>query len=378
MRRAILALLFLAGPSAVAAQDGIAEDRRRLAQAKLASMAAQARATELARAAAVERDAAERARAEERAVAARVARAAADLSAAAARVRIVDALLARRRDELGTQETPVARLLGALGTLGRRPTIVAVAQPGSVDDLVHLRAVLGSVLPVVRARTAGLRQELAATRTLRADAALAAKALADSRGTLARERQALAAVRASHEGRADTLRRQALAASDQAVAQGEAARDLVDRMDQAGDAAQVGTALARLATPPGGAANGRGDAPYRLPVVGRLVTGYGELSANGVRARGLTFAVGPGESAVAPAAGRVLFARPFRDYGTVVILDHGDGWRSAVIGLGSSAVQVGDAVAAGQRIGAAGGGEPRVTVELYRRGRPIDIGALLP
>lgn len=378
MRRAALALLLAAGPSAVAAQDGLADDRRRLAEAKLASAAAQSRATELARAAAVERDAAERARAEEEIVAARVARAEADLRAAAARVRIVDALLARRRAELGTRETPVARLLGALGALGRRPTIVTVAQPGSIDDLVHLRAVLGSVLPVVRARTVGLRQELAATRTLRADAALAAKALSDSRAALGRERQALAAVRASHEGRADALRRKALVASDQAVAQGEAARDLVDRMDQAGDAAQVEAALVRLSGPPGRATTARPEAPYRLPVVGRLVTGFGELSANGVRARGLTFAVGPGEAVVAPAAGRVLFARPFRDYGTVVILDHGDGWRSAVIGLGSSAVQVGDMVEAGQRIGAAGGDEPRVTVELYRRGRPIDIGALLP
>ena len=375
--RLLLALALLAGPSVAVAQDDLAEARRRLAEAKAASAQAQARSTELARAAAAERDAAEQAKTQEQAVAARVARARADLAAAEARVRIVDALLARRRAELGTRETPVARLLGALGTLGRRPTIVAVAQPGSVDDLVHLRAVLGSVLPVVRARTAGLRHELSETRALRADAATAARALGESRAALSREREALAAVRASHEGRADTLRRQALAASDQAVAQGEAARDLVDRMDQAGDAAQVGAALARLAGPPGGAARARGGAAYRLPVIGRLVTGFGEVSANGVRARGLTFAVGPGEAVVAPAAGRILFARRFRDYGTVVIVDHGNGWRSAVTGLGTAAVRTGEQVSAGQRIGAAGAGEPSVTVELYRLGRPVDIGALL-
>ena len=380
MRRLFPALLLLAGPSVAAARDSLADDRRRLAEAKAASGEAQARATELARAAAAERDAAERARTEEQALAARVTRAEADLAAAGARVRIVDALLVRRGAELGTREAPVARLLGALGTLGRRPVVVAVAQPGSIDDLVHLRAVLGTVLPVVRARTAGLRAELAETRRLRGDAVLAARALGDSRAALARERQALAAVRASHEGRADALRRQALAASDRAVALGEAARDLVDRMDQAGDVAETRAALARLGEPPGGATPPPGEAAYRLPVSGRLVTGFGEVSADGVRARGLTFAVAADAGVVAPAAGRVLFARAFRGYGDVVILDHGGGWRSAVTGLGRVSVRTGDRVAAGQRLGSASGGagsgEPRITVELYRRGRPIDIGAL--
>jgi septal ring factor EnvC (AmiA/AmiB activator) len=104
----------------------------------------------------------------------------------------------------------------------------------------------------------------------------------------------------------------------------------------------------------------------------------GELSATGVRARGLTFVTAPNAPAVAPAAGRIVYAGPFRGYGGVVIVDHGEGWTSLVAGLGGLAIRVGDPVAQGQLIGRAWkSGDPRVTVELRRRGQPMDLAQLL-
>jgi septal ring factor EnvC (AmiA/AmiB activator) len=50
------------------------------------------------------------------------------------------------------------------------------------------------------------------------------------------------------------------------------------------------------------------------------------LPPNGVRARGLTFAACAGTGVVAPAAGRIAFAGPFRRRAGVVIIDHGGGW----------------------------------------------------
>ena len=86
----------------------------------------------------------------------------------------------------------------------------------------------------------------------------------------------------------------------------------------------------------------------------------------------------PSSRAVAPAPGRILFAGPFRDYGGVVIIDHGNGWTSSVTGLGGTSVRVGEHVAQGARIGRAPGGDaPRITVELRRRGEPMDLARLL-
>lgn len=108
------------------------------------------------------------------------------------------------------------------------------------------------------------------------------------------------------------------------------------------------------------------------------MTGLGEVSDNGVRARGLTLAVAPGAAVAAPAGGTVVFARPFRVWGGTVIIDHGAGWSTLVTGLGAISVKRGQAVAAGQLLGSApGGDEPRITIELRRRDQPVDITALI-
>lgn len=362
----------------------LAERRAGLVQAKRAADAAATRAAGLLAAAGRERDAAARAAAEERALAARVEATAADLAASGARAALIERLLAEQRARLAEQQTPVARLLAALQSVAARPAIVSAVQPGSVDDLVHLRAVLGGALPVVAARTADVRADLAETRRLRAGAALAARALRDGRARLEADRAALAAAEARHRGRADALGRDALSEGDRALALGERARDLVDQLDVAGAGEAVVTDLARLPGPvprpiaPGSVAPAVARGVYRLPARGTLVTGFGELADGGYRARGLTLAVASGATVVAPAGGIVRFARPFRGYGGIVVIDHDDGWTSLVTGLSAASVRRGDRVAIGERIGSAGeGGEPRVTVELRRRGRPVDMVPLL-
>lgn len=361
------------------AQDRLAIERQRLATAKADAVAAARRADALDRKAAAERDAAARARAEEAAIGARVAAAEADIAAAQARVAIVDRLLADQRAALGTQQRPVARLLGALAALARQPAAAAIAQPASVDDLVHIRAVLGTALPVIRARTADVREQLDRTRTLQANAALAARSLYEGRQALERERQALAMLQRQHAAAATRLGRDALAESDRAIGLGEAARDIVDRMQAIDDDRATRAVLLQLPRPPtGGPVVTAVSASYRLPVRGALLAGLGEVSENGVRARGLTFATAPGAPVRAPAAGMVTFARSFRGFGQVVILDHGAGWTTLLTGLGAVRVAAGRRVAAGDVVGRAGSGErAKVGVELRRRGRPVDITALI-
>lgn len=375
------ALVLLALP---ATGQTLADQRQRLAAAKRDAAVAGARAAELARAAAGERNAAARAQAREAALAARVTAAEATLAAARARQAIVARLLQTQQSALSAGQAPVARLLAALTALARRPTVVAIAQPGSVDDLVHVRAVLGGALPVVRARTDMVRRQIADTHALERSAALAAAALRDGRARLEADRVALAQAEAAHRQRAQALGRNAMSEEDRALALGERARDLVESLDE-GDRGQATAAdLAALPGPlprplaPGAAVPARPAGVYRLPVRGRLVTGLDEMSEAGVRSRGLTFAVTPGARVVAPAGGVVLYARRFRSYGTIVIVNHGDGWTSLVTGLATAGVRAGERVAAGAPLGTAAGGEdPRVTVELRRRGRPMDIAALL-
>src|SRR3546814_3632969 len=89
--------------------------------------------------------------------------------------------------------------------MARRPPALALVQPGSLDDAVHVRALLASTLPVIRARTAALREEVEAGNQLRDQAALAKAALVDSRAELKAERVALARFEADQRLRSQNL-----------------------------------------------------------------------------------------------------------------------------------------------------------------------------
>ena len=301
----------------------------------------------------------------------RVRAAEAALAAERARAGRITAALAAQRVALAQRQAPVARLLAALATFARRPALLAMVNPESTDDIVHFRAVLGATLAVVERRTAALRQEVERTRALRASASAAALAIDRGRSQLGTARRDLAALDEDRPGRdADAAR---------ALAIGEETRDILDQLSAVGDEQARLADLVRLPGPPVRSTGG-GDpaAPYRMPVAGRLVTGFGEVSRNGVSARGLTLAVAPGAPVVAPAAGRVVFARPFRGYGGTVIVDHGAGWTSLLLGVGPMAVRAGGFVAAGAPIGrAATAPDAQVTVELRRRGRPMDLTRLI-
>lgn len=363
------------------------EQQTRLKDATAASEQAKARSAQLERQAAAERDQAAQARQQEAAAAERIKAAEADIAAARARIGIVDRQLALQRTRVAERQGPIMRLIAALQSMSRRPAALGLVQPGSTEDMVHVRAVLGTVMPVVEARTADVVGELNRVRKLRADAEAAVASLRDGRRRLEDERIALVRLEAEHRIRSKELDKSALVESDKALAMGEQARDIVDQMEVMGDAAELQTDLQALPGPlprppqPGETAvsprrSGAG-APYLLPVQGPVVIGYGELSATGVRARGPTFAPAPNAAAIAPAPGKILYASPFRDYRGIVIIDHGNGWTTLITGLAEVTVRKGESVAQGVVVGRAGADSPRITVELRRRSRPMDLTRLL-
>lgn len=384
MRRAvapIVALAALAGAAAWAKDDPVAVGRERLSIARRAAVEAAARSRRLEQAAGAARAGAERTRAAQAALAGRIAAAEANARAAQARVALVGELLNRRRAALAARQAPVARLVGALQSLATRPAWLAVAQPGSTDDLVHVRAVLATVVPVMQRRTAAVRAGVADAARLRSQAGVALSALAASNARLEGERLALVRAEAAQRLRSRELARGAMVESDRAIAMGEQARDIVDRLEELGEARDTGAALAAL---PGPLPRPDSETPplpppaYRLPVKGVVATGFGEISDSGVRARGLTLTVAPGAPVVAPAPGRIAFSKRFRGYRRVVIIDHGDGWTTTVTGLAASVGPVDARVVAGTPIGRAPQGDgPPVTIELRRRGVPVDLAAML-
>lgn len=364
-----------AGGFAVASAQDARNDAAALQQARTEARQATERVRQLEAASQRATSDADRARMISETMAARIEAAEADLTASERRIAIIAALQAAQRARLAEQQGPVIRLTAALQTMTRRPAALALVQPGSVRDAVHVRSLLAATMPEIRRRTAVVRAEVARSNQLRSQSEQARAALAASRATLGERRTALSAFEAEQRSRSRQLAGLALSESDRALVLGEEAQALAGRVTTRQGEETLAATLARLPGPaprPGDATPAPADTiPYSLAVEGRLVTGVGEISEGGVHSRGLTIETAAEAPIIAPAAGRIVYAARFRRYANVVIIDHGNGWTSVITNIEGLEVAQGATVRRGQRLGRTGSGNPRVTLELRRNGRPV-------
>jgi septal ring factor EnvC (AmiA/AmiB activator) len=366
----------------------IVVERAALRNAEAQAVDAERRAQAMATQASTIRDAAERDRVALAALALRIQSAEADLAAVRAQGRILAALERRQRARLAQQQRPISELLATLQLLTRRPPLTLLAQPGAARDIVHMRALIDALLPQIRARTASLRTEIDRSRQLRVARQRSAQGLIESQQRLADRRSALSRSEAQQRSRAASLAAQSGFEQDRAIALGQDAEDIGDLVGALEASGNVRDRLAALAGPVarpgsvqrdggGAAASSAGTPAYRLPVVGTIIRGLGEVSNEGTRSRGLTISAAAGAQVVAPASGRVSYAGRFRSYGVIIIIDHGGGWSTLVTNMIAVSPRVGDRVVQGAPIGRVGPGNPQVTVELRRGGQPIDIATLV-
>ena len=367
----LLALPLLAAASAPVGQPEISLDDQ-LRQARGEEAAAVAMTTRLEQAAGKARSEAGRLRVEEAAATAALEAAEARITAADAQVRIASSYVAAHRQRLAQQQQPITSLLAGLATMSRRPPLLAIADDSSVDELVRVRILLATTIPVIRARTSKLAAELNEGQRLEQATANARKELARSRQDLGAKRRQFAILEQKALQNAATTSGQALSAGDVALAAGESVEQLTGAEAGNRSATVVATQLAQYdAAPPrpGPADAARPTPPfsYQLPATAGVTEGLDAVSASGVRSRGLTLSTVRGALVSAPAAGVVKFAGPYGDYDGVLIIDHGGGWMSLLVNV-SSELKTGERVELGQAVGRALG---PLQVELSQYGRRI-------
>ena len=333
--------------------------------------------------------------------------------------------------KLDADKAQISELLGALQRLSRIPPEAMIARPESPVDTLRSALLLRSAVPILRDRAealAGALQQFAELRThlaeRRAQAEKARADLASRQGDIAKlverrqelqdrtqaEREQVADRMASlgneakdlrtllekmererierekreaeERRRAEERRKAEAAAKAAALAREKAATEKAEREKAAREAAaaeareQELAAAARPPSPPDSK-----DEVQRLPVAGQVTTRYGEADKFGVTSRGLTVTSRPGAQVVAPSAGSVMFAGPFRGYGLILIVEHPNGYHSLIAGLGRIDTKVGQRVLAGEPLGIMGtpaDGNPDLYFELRRNGQPINPQRGLP
>ena len=374
-RLALLALalspMLLAAASATVVPPGQTADAA-LDQARTEARQAADRLAALEKQAANAENEAEKLRAEQAAALAAIEESEARISESGAALRLVRARVALGEQRLAKRRAPLASLLAGLAMMGRQPPLLSLADGSSLDEMVRVRALLDATMPVIEQRSAALSSELAGQRRLASAAEEANAKLARDREELVNRQTRFAELEKSAAIRAARLQGEALGAGDRVLSSGEA---LELEGSEAGERRAARAAAAELIRldmapprpmPPESQVQRRPLA-YRLPVEASLIEGLGSINRAGIASRGLKFATARGASVVAPADGTILFAAPYRGQNGLVIIDHGGGWTSLLLGVASE-MERGEKVRSGQPIGRALG---PVGVELRQRGVPV-------
>ena len=371
MVRSLLALLLcpFVAASALAQELGPSLDAT-LNAAQQEQRVADAEAARLEQAASQAGTEAARLHAQQAAAAQAITAAEARITTANARLQLASATVAAYSQRLAAEQQPAASLLAGLANMARRPPLLFLADKGGTDELVRVRLLLDATLPVIRQRTGRLSSKVAEGERLRRSALAASQELTQSRGELIARHQRYAALERKSIQAALATGGEALSAGDSALAAGETVEKL--RGQQANSQSIRAVAGRLAAEPPAPASPFQPESQpqrlpfaYQLPAAAGVTEGLAAVDANGVRSRGLTMATNRGTPVTAPAAGTVRFSGPFRDYDGVLIIDHGGGWLSLIVNVGST-LRAGDRVALGQPVGRALG---PLQVELSQNGR---------
>jgi len=276
------------------------------------------------------------------------------------RITVLEAEELKKKTALDGRQDELLELLSALERLSKRPAALALLQPNEALQTARSASLMGTLVPDINAKAKALRKELANLDKIQRDLSAerfqlknTLERLTDHQlkvGSLIRRRQAEA--RKASEG-AKKIAQELLQFAEEAAS----LKELIDKLAQAAaKRAQSATIVARPdRRKPAFRPNSRPIAQQKgalpFPVIGRVIHKFGAKEAVG-EARGIKIETRPGAQVVAPYDGKIVFAGPFREYGQLLIIEHGGGYHSLMAGFGELYGAVGQWVLTGEPIGA--------------------------
>jgi len=111
-----------------------------------------------------------------------------------------------------------------------------------------------------------------------------------------------------------------------------------------------------------------------LPVGGRIISNYRKTRKT-LQRSGIVIQTRAGAAVIAPYDGQIAFAGPFRQYGLLLIIDHGGGYHTLLAGLGTIDGEVGQLLLAGEPVGRMSDKKsvkPTLYMELRVKGSPVN------
>lgn len=283
---------------------------------------------------------------------------------------------ARLSARVSADEESLRQTFAALVRIqGQRPPVLTAAS--NVEHAATTSAALSAIAPALQQRARSARRELEELQRVRESLRQTRDALTLTEQGIARRRAQIMQLIEDRTRLIDHLRADADRQQQEAAALSAKARDLRELIDALARQ-RARDALKKRPPSPG--------VPFKpeqflklkgkltLPVVGDVVAGY-NASWREQRRPGITIRTRRGAQVVAPSDGRVEYAGPFGGYGSLVLIEVGDGHFLALTGMTELFTRVGQAVLAGEPLGEmsdARGQEPELYLELRDGKGPLD------
>ncbi len=272
----------------------------------------------------------------------------------------------QQQADLDKQRKHMEEVLVALLRMARTPAELMIIRPEKPVDNIRSAILLREALPQYALEAQRLSSQLDRLQITRADILDKQAALKDAQKTFASKQDELnkllnqrqAWLKATESQRGD-LQAQIAELTKEA----QNVQDLVQKVTSSG-IIPVPQKLKKS-----------GHVAFTAPAKGKILYAFGDADDVGSSSRGLTMRVRGGEMIVAPADGQVVFAGPFKGYGNILIIRHGDDYHSFLAGFGRLDSAVGQVVNAGEPLGRSSmeqGNNTQVYFELRYKGAPIN------
>lgn len=299
-----------------------------------------------------------------------------------ARITDLEAEMKSKRQDLLANNDNIVELIAAIERLSKRPAVLALLKPDDALTTARSTGLMASLVPLIDERAGALRTDLQLLANIQTDLSNERFNLKNGLEELNRNQENLASLverRRNEAGQADQRARQLARELREFADEARSLRELIAKLEQ--QAANRRSLAARRAKPEAierpfsslGKALGelRGQLPY--PAVGPVVQRFG--AQNGATtSKGIRIRARDGAQVISPYDGSVVYAGPFRNYGLLLIIDHGGGYHSLLAGFETLQSAVGQWVLMGEPVGTMpdNTAEGSLYLELRRGGEAIN------
>lgn len=301
------------------------------------------------------------------------------------------------------EDKNLIKTLTALQNLAMKPTESLLVQPLNPVDVVRSAMILRETIPHLEARATSIRDKLLDMKNKKNRIEKQIKEISKQKAVMSEEQKRInSLLKQKHSLRnlVEIKSEKAKKNVDKLASQAQDLRDLLAKLEkqrlekerkekekrlkeeverkrkleekQSDDLIKYESkAITNIAS---GFEKAKGSLP--LPARGSIITKYGEQKAKGISAKGITIASRNSAQVISPFDGNVIFSGPFRGYGNMIIIEHGDGFLSLMSGLETLSVELGQMLLAGEPIGQMpSGGKSELYVEIRKNNQPINPAA---